>query len=90
MKKKLKLSLLTVLVLIHSDPILNFPISSFKISKLENDLLFNDKVIKVKSTSGFLDQGILNIDKEYIFYKKKSQKSFQNLSRNLYNSEKKF
>ena len=65
------------------------PISSFKTSKLENDLLFNDKFIKVKSTSGFLDQGILNIDNEYIFYDKKSQKSFQILSRNLYNSEKK-
>ena len=74
---------------IYNQVDLLIPISSFKTSKLESDLLFNDKVIKVKSTSGFLDQGILNIDKEYIFYNKKSQKGFQNLSRNLYNSEKK-
>ena len=53
---------------VYNEVDLLIPISSFKTSKLENNLLFNDKVIKVKSTSGFLDQGILNIDKEYIFY----------------------
>ncbi len=74
---------------VYNEVDLLIPISLFKTSKLENDLLFNDKVIKVKSTSGFLDKGILNIDKEYIFYNKKSRTSFQNLSRNLYNSEKK-
>jgi len=65
------------------------PISSYKSTKLEAPLLFNDKVIKVKSTDGFLDEGVIQIEKEIIFYKKKNSKNFEHLKRGLLKSNSK-
>ena len=65
------------------------PISSYKSTKLEAPLLFNDKVIKVKSTDGFLDEGVIEIEKEVIFYKKKNSKNFEHLKRGLLKSNSK-
>jgi len=62
------------------------PISPYKSTILEVPLLFNDKVIKVKSTDGFLDEGVIEIEKEIIFYKKKNSKNFENLKRGLLKS----
>jgi len=65
------------------------PISSYKSTKLEAPLLFNDKIIKVKSTDGFLDEGVIQIEKEIIFYKKKNSKNFEHLKRGLLKSNSK-
>ena len=65
------------------------PISTYKSTKLEAPLLFNDKIIKVKSTDGFLNEGVLKIEKEIIFYKKKNSKSFEYLKRGLLKSNSK-
>jgi hypothetical protein len=65
------------------------PISSYKSTKLEAPLLFNDKIIRVKSTDGFLDEGVLEIEKEIIFYKKKNSKNFEYLKRGLFKSDSK-
>lgn len=65
------------------------PISTDKSTKLESPLLFNDKIIKVKSTDGFLNEGVLKIEKEIIFYKKKNSKSFEYLKRGLLKSNSK-
>jgi len=65
------------------------PISSYKSTKLEAPLLFNDKVIKVKSTDGFLDEGVIEIEKEIIFYKKKKSKKFEYIKRGLLKSNSK-
>ena len=62
------------------------PITSNSSTELENQLLFNDKVIYVKSTEGFLDKGIIKISDEIIFYKNKTLKSFQNITRSMFNS----
>jgi len=62
------------------------PIISKTSTELENELLFNDKVIYVKSTKGFLDKGIIKISDELIFYKKKSSKSFKSITRSIFNS----
>ena len=67
---------------------LKIPITSISSTKLENELLFNDKVIYVKSTDGFLDKGIIKISNEIIFYKNKTLKSFQNITRGVFNSSK--
>ena len=65
------------------------PISSYKSTTLEAPFLFNDKIIKVKSTDGFLDEGVIEIEKEVIFYKKKNSKSFEHLKRGLLKSNSK-
>ena len=65
------------------------PISSYKSTTLEAPFLFNDKIIKVKSTDGFLDEGVIEIEKEVIFYKKKNSKSFEYLKRGLLKSNSK-
>merc|ERR1712127_45189 len=39
------------------------PISSYKSTRLEAPFLFNDKIIKVKSTDRFLDEGVIEIQK---------------------------
>ena len=62
------------------------PISKYKSTRLEVPLLFNDKIIKVKSTDGFLDEGVIEIEKEIIFYKKKNARSFEYLKRGLLKS----
>ena len=65
------------------------PISSYKSTTLEAPFLFNDKIIKVKSTDGFLDEGVIEIEKEIIFYKKKNSKNFEYLKRGLLKSNRK-
>mgnify|MGYP006080837807 FL=1 len=58
-------------------------------TKLEKEFIFNDKSIKVKSTDGFLDKGIIDIGEELILYKNKTSKSFEKITRSLLNTEKK-
>lgn len=65
------------------------PISSYKSTTLEAPFLFNDKIIKVKSTDGFLDEGVIEIEKEVIFYKRKNSKNFEHLKRGLLKSNSK-
>jgi hypothetical protein len=65
------------------------PISLYQSTILEAPLLFNDKIIKVKSTNGFSDKGIIKIEKEIIFYKKKSLKSFEYIKRRILKSDSK-
>ena len=65
------------------------PISSYKSTRLEAPFLFNDKIIKVKSTDRFLDEGVIEIEKEVIFYKKKNSKNFEHLKRGLLKSNSK-
>jgi len=65
------------------------PISLYQSTTLEAPLLFNDKIIKVKSTNGFSDKGIIKIEKEIIFYKKKSLKSFKYIKRRILKSDSK-
>ena len=65
------------------------PIINFKSTKLNKKLLFNDKSIIVKSTSGFKDQGFLKIKNEIVFYSKKTKTSFENLKRSSFSSPKK-
>ena len=65
------------------------PISLYQSTILEAPLLFNDKIIKVKSTNGFSDKGIIKIEKEIISYKKKSLKSFEYIKRRILKSDSK-
>ena len=65
------------------------PISTHQSTTLEAPLLFNDKIIKVNSTNGFLDKGIIEIEEEIIFYKKKNSKSFEFLKRSILKSNSK-
>ena len=65
------------------------PIRNFKSTILNKKLLFNDKSIIVKSTSGFKDQGFLKIKNEIVFYSKKTENSFENLKRSSFGSPKK-
>ena len=62
------------------------PITSIMSTKLENKLLFNDKIVNVQSTQGFSEKGLLKIQNESIFYKTKTLKSFDNITRNIFNS----
>ena len=62
------------------------PITSIMSTKLENKLLFNDKIVNVQSTQGFSEKGLLKIQNESIFYKTKTLKSFNNITRNIFNS----
>ena len=63
------------------------PFTTFQSTILESPLLFNDKTIKVKSTDGFLDKGIITIKNELIFYKKRNLKSFEYVKRGILKSE---
>ncbi|MDC1280720.1 hypothetical protein N8Z28_00395 [bacterium] len=65
------------------------PISLRASTKLEKTFVFNDKSIKVKSTSGFMDKGIIDIGEELILYKDKRPKSFEKITRSLLNTKKK-
>ncbi|MFL2818981.1 MAG: hypothetical protein ACJ0BR_04935 [Candidatus Puniceispirillales bacterium] len=62
------------------------PITSIMSTTLENKLLFNDKTVNVQSTQGFSEKGLLKIQNESIFYKNKTLKSFNNITRNIFNS----
>ena len=65
------------------------PITSEVSTKLQKELLFNDKSINVVSTSKFLDKGFIKIEDEIIFYDKKSQNSFENIKRSSFKTIKK-
>ncbi len=62
------------------------PITAISSTKLESELLFNDKVVYVKSTKDFKNKGIFKIKKEIVFYKNKTVNSFQNITRGVFNS----
>ena len=74
---------------VYNEVDLMIPITTINSTKLEKVLLFNDKTIKVKSTSGFKDKGFIKIQKETIFYDKKTKNSFENISRSSFNTVKK-
>ena len=74
---------------VYSEVDLIIPITSFNSTKLENDLLFNDKSIVVKTTSDFKDKGFIKIENEIIFYGKKNINSFDKIKRSSFNSSKK-
>ena len=57
-----------------------------KTTSLSKIFYFNDKEIKVKSTTNFLNSGILKIGDEFIFYKRKNKFLFQNISRGFLNT----
>lgn len=65
------------------------PITSVNNTKLQKQLLFNDKSIIVDSTLNFLDSGFIKIENEIIFYGKKSQNSFSNIKRSSFKTLKK-
>ena len=65
------------------------PITTVTSTKLINELLFNDKVVYVKSTKNFKNKGIFKIENEIVFYKNKTDKSFQNITRSIFNSNSK-
>ena len=65
------------------------PISLRASAELEKSFIFNDKSIKVKSTFGFLDKGIIDINNELVLYNNKTNESFENITRSLLNTEKK-
>jgi len=62
------------------------PITAISSTKLESELLFNDKVVYVKSTKDFKNKGIFKIKNEIVFYKNKTANSFQNITRGVFNS----
>jgi len=65
------------------------PIAIRASTKLEKAFIFNDKSIKVNSTIGFRDRGIIDIGEELLLYKNKTSKSFEKITRSLLNTEKK-
>ena len=65
------------------------PLNSLNSTKLQKELLFNDKSIKVKSTLDFKDKGFIKIQNEMIFYNTKTKNSFDNIKRSAFNSIKK-
>ena len=71
---------------IYNEVDLIIPITQIKSTLLSKNLLFNDKSIIVKSTSDFKDQGFLKIKNEIIFYKTKTENTFENIKRNVFNS----
>ena len=71
---------------IYNEVDLIIPITQIKSTLLSKNLLFNDKSIIVKSTSDFKDQGFLSIENEIIFYKTKTENTFDNIKRNVFNS----
>ena len=75
--------------LIYDEVDLIIPINSNSSTTLINELLFNDKVIKVKSTESFLNKGLIKIENEIIYYNKKTLETFEDISRSLFGSSKK-
>ncbi len=73
---------------IYNEVDLLIPINHINSTILSKNLLFNDKSINVKSTSDFKDQGFLKIKNEIIFYNKKTENTFENIKRNVFNSPK--
>ena len=75
--------------LIYNEVDLIVPINSNSSTTLIDELLFNDKVIKVKSTESFLNKGLIKIENEIIYYNKKTLETFEDISRSLFGSSKK-
>ena len=75
--------------LIYDEVDLIIPINSNSSTTLIDELLFNDKVIKVKSTESFLNKGLIKIENEIIYYNKKTLETFEDISRSLFGSSKK-
>ena len=75
--------------LVYDEVDLIIPINSNSSTKLIDELLFNDKVIKVKSTESFLNKGLIKIENEIIYYNKKTLETFEDISRSLFGSSKK-
>jgi len=74
---------------IYDEVDLIIPINSNSSTTLINELLFNDKVINVKSTESFLNKGLVKIENEIIYYNKKTLETFEDISRSLFGSSKK-
>ena len=74
---------------VYNEVDLIIPINSINSTKLKAELLFNDRTVKVTSTSDFKDKGFLKIQNEIIFYEKKTADSFNIINRSLFNSLKK-
>ena len=74
--------------LVYDEVDLIIPINSNSSTTLIDELLFNDKVIKVKSTESFLNKGLIKIENEIIYYNKKTLKTFDDISRGLFGSSK--
>ena len=75
--------------LVYDEVDLIIPINSNSSTTLIDELLFNDKVIKVKSTESFLNKGLIKIENEIIYYNKKNLETFEDISRSLFGSSKK-
>ena len=75
--------------LVYDEVDLIIPINSNSSTTLIDELLFNDKVIKVKSTESFLYKGLIKIENEIIYYNKKTLETFEDISRSLFGSSKK-
>ena len=75
--------------LVYDEVDLIIPINSNSSTTLINELLFNDKVINVKSTESFLNKGLIKIENEIIYYNKKTLETFEDISRSLFGSSKK-
>ena len=75
--------------LVYDEVDLIIPINSNSSTTLIGELLFNDKVIKVKSTESFLNKGLIKIENEIIYYNKKTLETFEDISRSLFGSSKK-
>ena len=63
------------------------PIPRSKTTSLSEIFYFNDKEIKVKSTSNFFKSGLLQIGDELVFYNSKNDYLFQNISRGFLNTK---
>ncbi len=74
---------------VYNEVDLIIPIKATNITKLKTELLFNDKSVKVISTSNFKDRGFIKIQNEIIFYEKKTEDSFENIKRSSFSSLKK-
>ena len=74
---------------VYNEVDLIIPLNSFNSTKLQKELLFNDKSIKVNSTLDFKDKGFIKIQNELIFYDTKTKNSFDNIKRSSFNSIKK-
>jgi hypothetical protein len=74
---------------VYDEVNLIIPFNKNSSTMLTSELLFNDKIINVKSTEGFLDKGLVYIENETIYYNKKSSTRFDEVTRNLFGSSKK-
>ena len=74
---------------VYDEVNLIIPFNKNSSTMLTRELLFNDKIINVKSTEDFFDKGLVNIEDEIIYYNKKSSTRLEEITRNLFGSSKK-